>query len=72
MEKRRAVIAVPAAKRHRAAMNASAQDAILQTVTRLPDWIRHDLAAKDPALRTRAEEALAAMLADGLKRAAPG
>jgi hypothetical protein len=31
--------------------------------------MRHDLAAKDIALRTRAEEALAAMLADALEKA---
>jgi len=28
----------------------------------LPEWIRSDLGAKDPNLRTRAEEALAAMI----------
>ena len=29
---------------------------------RLPEWIRSDLGAKDPGLRTPAEEALAAMI----------
>lgn len=49
-------------------MDQIAKDVLLKAVTRLPDWMRHDLAAKDAALRTRAEEALAAMLADALQR----
>jgi len=33
----------------------------------LPEWIRSDLCAKDPNLRTRAEEALAAMIVSELR-----
>jgi len=33
----------------------------------LPEWIRSDLGAKDPNLRTRAEEALAAMIMSDLR-----
>jgi len=33
----------------------------------LPEWIRSDLGAKDPNLRTRAEEALAAMIMSQLR-----
>jgi hypothetical protein len=37
--------------------------AIADIVSRTPEWIRHDLAAKDAAARLRAEETLAAMIA---------
>jgi len=33
----------------------------------LPEWIRSDLGAKDPNLRMRAEEALAAMITAELR-----
>jgi hypothetical protein len=36
---------------------------IAAVLTRAAQWIRHDLAAKDPALRQRAEESLAAIIA---------
>lgn len=49
-------------------MEQATKDAILKIVARLPDWIRHDLAGKDAMLRIRAEEALAAMVMDGVKR----
>jgi hypothetical protein len=39
---------------------------ILGVIERAPQWIRHDLAAKDAATRARAEETLAAMIADAL------
>ncbi|MEV4933977.1 hypothetical protein MRBLSP13_002157 [Sphingobium sp. LSP13-1-1.1] len=39
---------------------------ILGVIERAPQWIRHDLAAKDAASRARAEETLAAMIADAL------
>jgi hypothetical protein len=53
-------------------------DAITAVVTRLlgraPDWIRKDLASKDALTRTRAEEALAALISAALsaKREEPG
>ena len=39
---------------------------LLGVIERAPEWIRHDLAAKDAATRARAEETLAAMTADAL------
>jgi hypothetical protein len=53
-------------------MEQSTKDALLKAVARLPDWIRHDLTAKDAALRVRAEESLAAMLVDVVDRASDG
>jgi hypothetical protein len=53
-------------------MEQTTRDALLKAIARLPDWIRHDLATKDAALRVRAEESLAAMLADVLDRASSG
>ncbi|WHO38859.1 hypothetical protein PMI04_020355 [Sphingobium sp. AP49] len=47
-------------------MTQAAIDLLTRTVTRLPDWIRHDLAAKDSAVRLRAEETLVAMIANAL------
>lgn len=35
-------------------------------IARAPEWIRRDLAGKDLVARTRAEEALAAMIAAAL------
>ncbi|WP_022678426.1 DUF6771 family protein [Novosphingobium sp. B-7] len=39
---------------------------ILGVIERAPQWLRHDLAAKDASARARAEEALAAMLVDAI------
>ena len=39
---------------------------LLGVIERAPQWIRHDLAAKDAATRARAEETLAAMITDAL------
>ena len=50
-------------------MDQTTKDALLKAVARLPDWVRHDLAARDAALRVRAEEALTAMLVDVLEKA---
>ena len=47
-------------------MNQAAIGLLARTVTRLPDWIRHDLAAKDSTVRLRAEETLVAMIANVL------
>ena len=38
---------------------------------RLPQWLRSDLAASDPAVRMRAEETLAAIIADAFGSAFP-
>jgi len=43
--------------------------ALAELLRHLPEWIRNDLAAKDASLRTRAEEALAAMISAELKAA---
>jgi hypothetical protein len=46
------------------------KDALVEIVTealkKAPAWLRHDLSSKDKAIRTRAEEALAAMIAAAL------
>ncbi len=45
-------------------------DTILRVVERAPQWIRHDLDSKDAVARIRAEESLAAMIADALDQQA--
>ncbi|WP_170065968.1 MULTISPECIES: DUF6771 family protein [Sphingomonadaceae] len=40
---------------------------ILQVIERAPQWVRHDLEAKDAAIRARAEETLAAMISAALQ-----
>jgi hypothetical protein len=40
---------------------------ILRVLERTPQWIRHDLDAKDDALRQRAEETLAAIIANAIR-----
>nr|WP_176392367.1 DUF6771 family protein [Sphingomonas sp. CDS-1] len=47
-------------------MNEDLSRIILAVLERAPEWIRHDLAAKDAAIRARAEETLAAMIANAL------
>lgn len=47
-------------------MDDRTKDIIAATVARMPEWIRHDLVAKDAAIRARAEETLAAMIAGAL------
>lgn len=42
------------------------QPRILAAVERAPQWVRHDLTSTEPAIRTRAEEAMAAMIAQAL------
>jgi hypothetical protein len=39
---------------------------VAAVLARAPDWIRRDLLARDPATRTQAEEALAAIIANAL------
>ncbi len=50
-------------------MDQDMQAIILGVIERAPQWIRHDLGAKDRRARARAEEALAAMIANALKLA---
>jgi hypothetical protein len=51
-------------------MTRELTDAILRVIERAPQWVRRDLDAKDPVARIRAEESLAAMIADALERQA--
>lgn len=53
-------------------MTQELTDAILRVVERAPQWIRRDLDTKDPVARVRAEETLAAMIADALGSQADG
>jgi hypothetical protein len=39
---------------------------VLQVIERTPQWVRHDLESTEPAVRIRAEETLAAMIAAAL------
>lgn len=48
-------------------MNDTTSAIILRVIERAPQWIRHDLESKDEAIRTRAEETLAAMIANALE-----
>lgn len=41
---------------------------VADILARAPDWIRKDLASKDPLSRTRAEEALAALIGSALSK----
>jgi len=41
---------------------------VADILARAPDWIRKDLASKDPINRTRAEEALAALIGSALSK----
>jgi hypothetical protein len=45
------------------------QATITATVARAPEWVRHDLVSKEPAARARAEETLAAIIANALAEA---
>lgn len=47
-------------------MTGTLTDIIHQALERAPQWVRHDLNAKDPKDRARAEEVLAAMIAAAL------
>jgi hypothetical protein len=40
---------------------------ILRVLERAPQWVRRDLESKDLAIRARAEETLAAMIANALE-----
>ena len=47
-------------------MTRALTDTILRVIERAPEWIRRDLDSKDAVVRIRAEESLAAMIADAL------
>lgn len=49
-------------------MSEAMQVTILAVIERAPQWIRQDLASKDPAARTRAEESLALIIADAIAK----
>jgi len=53
-------------RRHTERMSDSLQPAIAAVIARTPEWVRQELASKDPATRARAEEALTAMIASAL------
>lgn len=57
---------------HRPLMTSDLTSIILNVIERAPQWMRRDLEAKDAVVRTQAEEALAAMIADALGKQAPG
>ncbi|MCW6535988.1 DUF6771 family protein [Sphingomonas lycopersici] len=45
------------------------QPIILAAVERAPQWVRHDLASPEATIRTRAEEAMAAIITQALRNA---
>ncbi len=45
------------------------QTLILNAVERAPQWLRHDLSSTDQAARTRAEDAMAAIIAQAIRTA---
>jgi hypothetical protein len=47
-------------------MNEQSKTIILRVIERAPQWIRHDLDAKEESVRARAEETLAAMIINAL------
>ncbi|MBE1526824.1 hypothetical protein GGC65_001280 [Sphingopyxis sp. OAS728] len=49
-------------------MSSDLTSIILNVIERAPQWMRRDLEAKDAVVRTQAEEALAAMIAEALRR----
>jgi len=47
-------------------MDDTLQATITAVIARIPEWVRHDLLSKEASARTRAEETLAAMIANAL------
>ncbi|MBY8826584.1 hypothetical protein [Hephaestia mangrovi] len=47
-------------------MERDAYPAVQAAFARMPEWIRTELASKEPAARQRAEEALAAIVVNAL------
>lgn len=52
-------------------MDDKTQATITAIIARAPEWIRHDLLSKEASARTRAEETLAAMIANALATSDP-
>lgn len=50
-------------------MDDTLQSRIIEIVARAPEWIRQELACKDQPTRTRAEDALAILIASALSEA---
>lgn len=48
-------------------MQDDLQATITAIIARTPEWVRQELLSKEHATRARAEEALAAMIANALK-----
>lgn len=44
------------------AMDDALMKTVLTVLQRAPEWLRHDISAKDSGVRNRAEETLAAMI----------
>ncbi|MFB9051296.1 hypothetical protein ACFFV8_21570 [Sphingobium indicum] len=51
---------------HSDGMDANTTTLIMTILSRAPQWIRHDLLSKDAGVKQRAEETLAAMIANAL------
>src|SRR3546814_8587659 len=51
---------------HSDGMDANTTTLIMTILSRAPQWIRHDLLSKDASVKQRAEETLAAMIANAL------
>ncbi len=49
-------------------MSESVQAAILAVIKRAPMWIRQDLTSKDLGARIRAEESLATIIAEAIRK----
>jgi hypothetical protein len=47
-------------------MHDNLLESVTEVLRKAPVWLRHDLASENKAARTRAEEALAAMIAAAL------
>lgn len=48
-------------------MNDDLMKTVLTLLQRAPEWLRHDIGAKDSGVRSRAEETLAAMIEAALR-----
>lgn len=52
-------------------MEQNISELISRVISRMPQWLRNDLSAKDLNARGRAEETLAAMVVDALSTGTP-
>lgn len=53
---------------HRPIMTEAEKLLVARAIARAPQWVRHDLCAKDAAVRVRAEETLVALIINGLEK----